>query len=141
MKDMFGSMRDRIVYHDRDHTVFINLFGVVISTEDDIEWFERSLDNALGALIQEKGPLHAVVNYNGFDLKIGTEERFLKVVLDHGWFKSVRTFSGKAFKRAKLTEPLHLTKWDTNEIFDTFDLNKNGTLSMEEVRQGLIRVS
>ena len=35
-KDFFGSLEDRHVYQEEDHTVFLDMFGIVLNSQDDI---------------------------------------------------------------------------------------------------------
>jgi propionate CoA-transferase len=58
--DFFGSLEDRCTYHDIDHTVYIDLFGITLNSEDDIDWFISSTRDILKAPVDAKGPIDVV---------------------------------------------------------------------------------
>lgn len=64
LSTLFGSLSDRCVYHENDHVLFIDLFGVAITTERDIHWLANCLRSIMSPICQAKGPVDAVVNYD-----------------------------------------------------------------------------
>ena len=138
LEDLFGSLQDRCVYHESDHTIFVDLFGVALNTEEDIYQFIDGLKQILNPLIAVKGPIHMVANYDGFDLRAGLEDIYSDVVskLASQYYASVTRFAGAAFHRAKLGKSV-LHTWDLDNAFDEFDTDQNGKLSVAELRHGM----
>jgi propionate CoA-transferase len=138
---LFGSLGEHTTYHEDDHTIFIDLFGITIDGEDDIGWFTRSLSLILEPLVEKKGPIAVVVNYDGFDIRKDLEEKLTLAleVMSKKYYKSVRRFAGKAFKRAKLGRHLSIGNWDIDNIYNQFNRQKKSDLSMEDFRDGMIQ--
>jgi propionate CoA-transferase len=143
LSEMFGSLKDRCTYHEKEHTLFIDLFGITIESEADINWLVNGLAAILAPHVQSKGPVDVVVNYDGFDIRQGLDHLFthsVKEFLEKPYYKSVRRFAGKAFKRALLGNAMDLSKWDVQELYDKFDTDHNGSISRSELRDGLSRL-
>lgn len=75
-RKLFGSLDERFDYDQEEHTIYLNLFGVSLNSEADVNWFISGLDRILESYTKEKGTLHMVVNYDGFDLKSGLEDLY-----------------------------------------------------------------
>jgi propionate CoA-transferase len=135
---MFGSLDERFVYNDNDHVIFINLFGINLSTEADIEWFFNGVEDVLKPFVQQKGPIDVVVNYDGFDVAATLLPMYGSKLssLEEKYYKSVKRFAGKAFRRAGLAEKVHLKRWDQG-LFDAFDKDGDGVISAQEIRDGM----
>lgn len=146
--DFFGSLDDRIVYDAEDHTVYFNLFGVMLNSEDDVDWFFQALREVISPYFYAKGPFNMVVNYDGFDLGKGLEEYFSEQTnaLQKEMYKSCVRYAGNAFQRAKLKKQLKMEDWNPDELFDEFSNfyqhnqeSSSNTLSLEELREGFKR--
>jgi propionate CoA-transferase len=143
LSEMFGSLKDQCTYHENDHTLFIDLTGITIETEADISWFVNGLATIFAPLVQSKGPVDVVVNYDGFDVRKGLDSQFTRSVkdfLEKPYYKNVRRFAGKAFRRALIGDAMDLSKWDIQELYDKFDTDNNGYISRSELREGLLRL-
>jgi propionate CoA-transferase len=142
--EIFGSLKDRCVYHgDHQHAMYIDLFGITIDNEADIKWLITGLRNIMHPLVEEKGPLEIIVNYEGFDVHKGLEGQFSEAVrtqLEEPYYKSVVRFAGKAFKRASLGEKMDLSKWDVDKLYNQFEFDAGGSISKEALRDGLMRL-
>jgi propionate CoA-transferase len=136
--ELFGTLEDRLVYHPEEHTVFVNLFGVTLNEEADVRWFVKGLRDRLKPLVDKKGKINMVANYDGFDLRKGLEPLYAEVInaIQDEMYKSVKRYTGHAFKRAKLKTSLHLKSFDPEELFKTFDSSNSGTLTTQELRDG-----
>jgi propionate CoA-transferase len=136
--ELFGTLEDRFVYHPEEHTVFLNLFGVTLNEEADVRWFVKGLRDRIQPLVDKKGKINMVANYDGFDLRKGLEPLYSEVInaIEDEMYKSVKRYTGHAFKRAKLKTSLHLKSFDPEELFKKFDSNNSGTLSTQELRDG-----
>jgi hypothetical protein len=79
------------------------------------------------------------LNWQGFSLAKGLEDKYSEGInkLSKDFYKSVKRFSGKAFYRKKLGKRLQIGEWDSNELFNEFDVDKNGLISVEELRHGM----
>ena len=137
--EMFGSLEERVKYHDEDHTVYLDLFGITLDNEDDIKWFFGSLRNILQNLCKDKGPINMVVNYDGFDLHKGLEEFYVEQTeaLQADFYKSAKRYSGKAFHRAKLGKQIKVVDWDPVQLFKEFDINGDGRIQRDELQIGM----
>jgi len=126
--DFFGSLDDRIAYHEDDHTMYVDLFGVTLDTTEDIDQLFADLASLLTPLVESKGAIDMVVNYDGFDLRKGLEgyygERVRKV--EKEFLRSVKRYAGSAFRRAMLRKELSIGEWDTDELYDQFDKGRDG---------------
>ena len=143
LADIFGSLQDRCTYHENEHTIFIDLFGITIDSESDLKWLVHGTAAILAPLVKAKGPVDVVVNYDGFDIRQGLDKQYsilIRELLEKPFYKSVRRFAGKAFKRALIGNAMDLSKWDPNDLYDKFDVDKNGSISRSELREGLLRI-
>ena len=137
--EMFGSLEERAKYHDADHTLYLDLFGITLGSEDDIKWFFGALRSILSPLCEKKGPIHMVVNYDGFDLHKGLEDFYVQETqaLQEEFYKSAKRYSGKAFHRAKLGNQIKVVDWDPVHLFSEFDKNGDGYIQRDELRDGM----
>lgn len=137
--EMFGDLADRCKYHEDDHVLYLDLFGITLDNEDDIKWFFGSLRDILKPLCKTKGPIDMVVNYDGFDLHKGLEDVYVSYTekLQADFYKSAKRFSGKAFHRAKLGKQIKMVDWDANQLFKEFDENGDGRIQRDELRDGM----
>lgn len=78
----------------------------------------------------------------GFSLAKGLESKYSDAVnkLEQDFYKTVKRFSGKAFYRKQLGKTLQIKEWDSLKLFDEFDADKNGVISMEELRSGMANI-
>jgi len=138
--DFFGSLDERCSYHADDHTMYIDLFGITLNSEDDVRWFFSGLREILARPVQEHGKINIVVSYDGFNLASSLEEMYSKEVdsIQKDLYKSARRYTGQAFQRARLKTTLSMDDWDPEEIYDRFDTRKDGVLSVEELREGFL---
>ena len=103
----------------------------------------NGIASIVAPLVNAKGPIDAVVNYDGFDIRKGLDKQYailMRELIEKPYYKSVRRFAGKAFKRALIANAMDLSKWDPNELYDRFDVDKNGSISRVELREGLHRI-
>ena len=137
--EMFGSLEDRCIYHDEDHAMYLDLFGITLDNDDDVKWFFSSLRNILGPLCEKKGPIDMVVNYDGFDLHKGLEDLYVTYTeqLQADFYKSAKRYSGKAFHRAKLGSQIKVIDWDPEQLFKEFDVNGDGSIQRDELQAGM----
>ena len=135
---LFGSLGDRFEYNDKDHVMFLNIFGINLRTEADIEWFFSGVEEILKPLVDTKGPIDIVINYDGFDVAAPLLPLYSSKIksLEKNYYKSVKRFAGKAFRRASLAEKVNLKGWDQG-LFDAFDKDKDGVISTQEFRDGM----
>jgi len=140
--DFFGSLEDRCNYHEGDHTIYIDLFGVTLNTNEDVVWFFDGLRAILTPLVDAKGPINVVANYEGFNMGKGLEELFGEQIekIDTDLYKSVKRYTGSAFTRAKLKSNLSMNEWNAKDIFESFDVNGDGTIQTEELEEGFERL-
>ncbi len=80
-----------------------------------------------------------VVQYDGFDIRQGLEDEHIRRTkeLEDKYYKSVHRFTGTQFHRAKLAKKLKMSDWDPDSLYDEFDTNKDGSVSLEELRHGV----
>jgi len=137
--DFFGSLEERFIYHEAGHTMYVDLFGVTLDTTDDVDGLLMGLRSRLSPLVKSKGPIDMVVNYDGFDVRKGLEHYYGEKVreIEVAFYRSVRRYTGSAFRRAKLKKELSIGEWDTDELYDEFDKNSDGLVSIEELRDGM----
>jgi propionate CoA-transferase len=141
-KDFFGSLEDRHVYQEEDHTVFLDMFGIVLNSQDDIDWFEAAVRNLLQPYYDAKGPVNMVVDYEGFEIGKGLEEYYSEKIrhLQENFYRTVVRYSGAAFQRAKLKSQLHMEERSPDDLFDEFSSNpESDMMSLEELREGFQR--
>lgn len=137
--EMFGTFQEKFSYNEEDHIGFLDLFGITLTTEEDVRWFYKTFRSVLAPLVEAKGPINLVVNYNGFDLRKGLEDAYYSgaKAIEKDMFKTVKRYSGDAFSRAKLGKQLEMSHWDFDSLYDLFDVNKNGKISPEELKKGM----
>lgn len=147
--DFFGSLDERIVYNHDEHTIYMDLFGIMLNSEDDIDWFFRAIRAVVGPYFDAHGPINAVVNYDGFDLGKGLEDYYSEKVnaIEGDLYKTCVRYTGNAFQRAKLKQQLNMEDWNPDELFDEFSgrdqkelvCSLNDTLSLQELREGFLK--
>jgi len=139
---LFGSLAERCTYHEDDHLLFIDLFGISLRNEHEIDWFFVSLNKILHPITKKKGPVDVVVSYQGFDLKSGLEDYYAEELqkLEARHYKSVKRYSGEAFRLAKLRKKSDVKDWKEEEVFNSFDKNKDGVIESDELRYGIIEM-
>ena len=137
--ELFGSLKDRVKFKPDGHRIFIDLFGISLATEGEVDWFARSLDEILQPITKENGPVACVVNYDGFDLRSGLEETYSEALekIEQKHYRSVKRYSGKAFRLAKLRKKANVERWDAAASFAEFDRDNDGIISAEELRRGI----
>jgi hypothetical protein len=118
--------------------MYLNLFGITLNTKDDVEWFMTSLREMMHPLVQKKGPLDMVINYDGFDVSKDLESVYLDETakIENELYTSVKRYTGHAFKRAKLKKEMKIKDWNPNNLFDEFDVDHSGFLTREQLRNG-----
>ena len=139
--DLFGTLEERCVYHEDDHTLFAELFGITIDSDEDLRWFVDSWRSIIQPLYEKKGRIDIVVNYDGFDIRKGMEEKWAKEIsfFQQNYYKTVQRYAGKAFKRARLGSQLAISDWDADSLFSTFDVNNDGVVTVEELRDMIMQ--
>ena len=137
--ELFGSLKDRVKYRSTDHSIFIDLFGISLAREEEIEWFANALDQVLTPMTKKKGKADVIVTYDNFDLRSGLEEAYSAALerVEEKHYKSVKRYSGKAFRRAKLKQMANIESWDAHAAFALMDEDGSGDLSPEEFRRGV----
>ena len=135
---IFGTLREKCFYHAKDHTMYVDLFGVNLNTEDDVMWFRDSLKMILKPYFDAKGPVDMVVNYSGFDIRKGLEDSYEDAVskVQAEMYGKVKRYTGRAFQRAKLMKQMSMKEWDVDELFDCYDPDENGAVSIPALREG-----
>lgn len=80
-----------------------------------------------------------VIQYDGFDMRQGLEDEHIKRTkeLEDKYYNSVHRYTGSQFRRAKVAKQLKISDWDPESLYDEFDTNKDGSLSIEELRDGV----
>lgn len=119
--------------------MFIDLFGINLYTKEDVEWFYHTLCGIFEPLVKAKGPIDVVVQYDGFDIRKGLEDEHIKYtkIMEGKYYNTVHRFTGSQFHRAQLAKSLKMSDWDTDKLYDEFDTNHDGTVSLEELRYGV----
>jgi len=119
--------------------MFLDLFAINLNTHEDVEWFFRTLAEILDPLVKKKGPIDMVIQYDGFDLRQGLEDEYSAKTeeLQRRYYKSVHRFTGSQFHRAQLSKNLKMDEWDSDKLYDEFDVNFDGKVSLEELRHGI----
>ncbi len=137
--ELFGALEDRYTYHAQDHTVYLDMFGIMLNSEDDIRWLAEGVAKILQPLVDEKGPVAMVVNYDGFDLRKGLEDKYAAYIgdLQQKYYRSAKRFHGQAFRRAQLGSKMVINDINYADLYGQFDTNKDGKLSVEEIRTGM----
>ena len=69
----------------------------------------------------------------------GLEDYFAEGVKDieKRYYKSVKRFSGKAFRPSLLKKKVGVKAWDEKEIFKRFDEENTGSISPQQLRRGM----
>ena len=69
----------------------------------------------------------------------GLEDYFAEGVKDveKRYYKSVKRFSGKAFRPSLLKKKVGVKAWDEKEIFKRFDEENTGSISPQQLRRGV----
>ncbi len=111
--EMFGSLKKRFTYHDKDHTMFLDLFGITLNSEDDVMWFIKGVREILTPIVTSKGKIDMVVQYDGFDLRQDLSSLYFQetLKLEEEMYKSVKRYTGHAFKRAQLKRQMKMSDW------------------------------
>lgn len=119
--------------------MFLDLFAINLNTSEDVDWFFNTLSEILDPLVRAKGPIDMVVQYDGFDLREGLEDEYQARIdlLEKTYYKSVHRYSGTQFHRAQLGKTLKMDDWDSDKLYDEFDVNNDGQVSLEELRHGI----
>ena len=122
-----------------DHTMFLDLFAINLNTHEDVQWFFKTLSDILDPLVKKKGPIDMVIQYDGFDLRQGLEDEYSRLTedLEKRYYKSAHRYSGSQFHRAQLGKTLRMEDWDSDKLYDEFDTNRDGKVSLEELRHGI----
>lgn len=138
--ELFGTLDERVIYNAEHHTVFLNMFGVTLNEPEDVEWYADGLRRIIKPIVDEKGKVNLVANYDGFDLRKGLEPLFGEKIseVQEELYKSAKRYTGHAFKRAELKTSLDMKSWNADDLFDTFDSNGDGVLSPHELRDGFL---
>ncbi|KAL3941727.1 MAG: hypothetical protein SGBAC_003971 [Bacillariaceae sp.] len=136
--ELFGTLDERVIYHPEHHTVFLNMFGVTLNEPEDVIWYADGLRRIIKPIVDKHGKVNMVANYDGFDLRKGLEPLFGEKIsaVQEELYKSAKRYTGHAFKRAALKTSLDMKSWNSDDLFDTFDTNKDGSLSTHELRDG-----
>jgi hypothetical protein len=139
--DFFGSLDDRVNYDSDNHTIYLDLFGITLNSEADIEWFESALHDLLGPYVEANGKINMISNYDGFELGRGLEDVYREKVagIEDKYYATSLRYSSNAFQRAKLKSKMSIEDFDPDELFLEFSGNKS-TLSLEDLREGFYNV-
>ena len=134
--DIFGSLEDRAKYDEAAHAMYVDLFGVILNKPEDVDEFCVALENFIQPYFDRKGKIDMVFNYEGFDLAHGLEEQYSQLIMkiQEKYYASIKRYTGRAFTRAKLSSSLGMDVWDPNDLFNSYDHNKDGLLSLEKLR-------
>jgi hypothetical protein len=123
--------------------MYLDLFGIMLSNEDDVRWFINGIRDILKPCVKAKGKVNMVVNYEGFDLSNHLEELYCILLesLQSDMYLTTKRYTGQAFQRARLSTTLNMSKVgfgsdSAASLFDTFDTRRDGQLSIEELREG-----
>jgi propionate CoA-transferase len=137
--ELFGSLKDRVTYHEGDHVIFIDLTGISLASQDEVRWLGWSLDLILQPITKERGPVDVIVNYDGFDCKSGLEQACADEIeaLNSRHYKSVKRYSFNAFRRAKLKNMARVEAWNATSLFREWNEDNSGTLSPLQLRTGV----
>jgi propionate CoA-transferase len=139
--DFFGSLNDRLNYDKESHTIYLDLFGIMLHSEDDVDWFEKCLRDILQPYYDAQGPVNMVVNYDGFDLGRGLENYYSDKIgtIQEEFYKTWVRYTGNAFQRAQLKEQMKMEDWNPEELFTEFSTSGNDSLTVEELRDGFYK--
>lgn len=127
--EMFGSLERRCTYHHQDHTMFLDLFGITLNSEDDVRWLFDGLREILRPLVKNKGKIDMVVQYDGFDIRNGLSSLYVNETskLEEEMYNSVKRYTGHAFKRAQLKRQIKISEWVSKsyETLDNYNISKS----------------
>lgn len=120
--------------------MYLDLFGITLNSEDDVNWFINGIRDILKPCVDAKGKINMVVNYEGFCLSSQLEEMYGEKVeaLQKDMYLTAKRYTGQAFQRARLSTTLGMNEWDPEKLFDLFDTRRDGQLSIEELREGFL---
>jgi hypothetical protein len=120
--------------------MYLDLFGVTLSSEDDVHWFINGVRDILKPYVDPKGKINMVVNYEGFDLSNHLEDLYGTLVesLQSDMYLTAKRYTGHAFQRARLSTRLGASEWNPDLLFDLFDTKRDDKLSVEELREGFL---
>lgn len=136
--DFFGSLEDRITYDEENHTIYLEMFGIVLNSEEDVEWFGVAMREVLRPYVELQGKVNMISNYDGFDLGKGLEGLYTETIegVQNDCYSSWTRYTGSAFQRAKLKSSMAIEDLDLDELFDKCLQDGKDTLSVEDLRQG-----
>ncbi|GKY98202.1 hypothetical protein MPSEU_000777900 [Mayamaea pseudoterrestris] len=137
--EIFGSFKDRFSYHAEDNVMFLNLCGISLNSDEDMDWYFRCLRETFGEVKSEHGKMNMVINYDGLNLNGSLENRYWQETQEiaNEFYLNVRRFAGGAFHHAQLGKKLETL--DTDKLFREFDSNDNGSVNATELREGFRR--
>ena len=139
--DFFGSLEDRVTYDSDNNTIFLDMFGITLNSESDIEWFESALHEVFAPYVEANGKINMISNYDGFELGKGLEDYYRGKIagIEDQYYASSLRYSSNAFQRAKLKSKMSIEDFDPDELFLEFSGNKD-TLSLNSLREGFADV-
>ncbi len=108
------NLKERLHYQTEGNTLFFNMAGLSLSTQEDIQELMSGLEKTLSPLTTKNGKLNAVVNYEHFDCHEHVLEEYIAAIarFEKSFYASVRRYSGRAFYRAKLSKQLQIRSSD-----------------------------
>jgi propionate CoA-transferase len=139
-EDFFGrTVQDRCIYHEADHALYVDLTGITLATVADVDQVVGGIEGVMKPLVAKGGPLNVVVNYDNFDLRVEVEKLYQDRVkeLQAKYYKTVRRYTGSAFRRQRLSKNLSMLSWGADDMFREFDTNGDGVVSPAELREGV----
>jgi propionate CoA-transferase len=136
--DFFGSLEDRVTYDEETHTIYLELFGIVLNSEDDVSWFEGAVREVLRPYMEARGKVNMISNYDGFELGRGLEDFYTKKIeaIQNDCYNTWTRYTGSAFRRAKLKSTMAIGDLNLDDLFDECSREGKDTLSLEELREG-----
>lgn len=136
--DFFGSLEDRVTYDEESNTIYMEMFGVVLNSEEDVEWFEVAMREVLRPYVEARGKVNMISNYDGFELGRGLEDFYTEKIeaIQNDCYNSWTRYTGSAFQRAKLQSIMSIDELDLDKLFDECSQEGKDTISLEELRQG-----
>ncbi|KAL3924583.1 MAG: hypothetical protein SGILL_000953 [Bacillariaceae sp.] len=139
--DFFGSLDDRVNYDFHNNTIYLDMFGITLNSEADIEWFESALVETLSPYVEANGKINMISNYDGFELGKGLENAYKEMIarIEEQFYASSLRYSSNAFQRAKLKSKMGIEDYNPEELFLEFSGGKQ-TVSLEDLREGFKRI-
>ncbi|KAG7367280.1 coenzyme A transferase [Nitzschia inconspicua] len=136
--DFFGSLEDRVTYDKENNTIYMEMFGIMLNNEEDIEWFGTAMREVLRPYVETYGKVNMISNYDGFELGKGLEDLYTEKIeaIQKDCYNSWTRYTGSAFQRAKLKSSMSIEDLNLDDLFDEFSQDGKDTLSSEELRQG-----